>query len=180
MKLRDSWRRLGESVVPWSEHSVRSLAVMSLYLAGIIALILVPLELLSVVARHAGSYDGKVLVLTPLGGWLLVGLVGLTFIGSIMVGGFAKALFTREHLGRIWLLLFGLGLLIVLTLLFDEMKGAMRAFSAEPRGDNPKVAGFIAFWALMTGYASKAVWDEARDRVSQRVMSFFPKESARR
>lgn len=176
MNLSAAWNRVGERVVPWSERTVQSLAVISLYLSGIFALILVPLELLTALAKHAGSYDGKILSLTPLGGWLLIGLVGLTFLWSIIVGGFAKALFTRKHLGWFWLLLFGLGLLIGLTMFFDQMDSAMRAFFAEPRGDNPKVAGFIAFWALMIGYASKAVWDEARDRVSQRVASFLPKD----
>ncbi|MCW2351764.1 hypothetical protein [Sphingobium sp. B12D2B] len=161
--------------MPKSEAALQSLVVMGLYIVGIISLIVLPLEMLSAVAYRAGTIDHGVLHLSPLGSWLLLVVVSATFAGSIVVGGFAKAFFTSNHLGWLWLILFGLAMLIALTTMFDQMRVAMGAFAAVHAGDNPKVTAFIAFWLLMVGYAAKAVWDEARDRSAKWVKSVFDK-----
>ncbi|MFW2853861.1 hypothetical protein ACM61V_18475 [Sphingomonas sp. TX0543] len=167
MALRSGWRRLGTWVIPNAEKTLKSVIVIGAYLIGIFGLIVGPLSLLTAIAKHAGTTDGRIVHLTPLGDWLVAALMGATFLWSITVGGFAKACLTRQHLQLMWLFLFGLGLLAGLSMMFDQMRGAMAAFAADQHGDNPKFAGFIAFWILMVGYAGKAVWDEPRDRVGK-------------
>ncbi len=51
----------------------------------------------------------------------------------------------------------------------------MGAFFAIHQGNNPKVTGFIAFWLLMAGYASKEVWDEPRNRAAEWMQGLRPK-----
>lgn len=166
MGLRSGWQRLGMWVVPNAEKALKSVIVIGVYLAGIFGLIVGPLVLLTAIAKHASTTNGGIIHLTPLGGLLLNVLIGATFVWSIVVGGFARACLTRQHLELVWLVIFGLGLLVGLTVMSDHMHTAMGAFAADRHGDNPKFAGFIAFWLLMVAYAGKAVWDEARDRVS--------------
>lgn len=167
MGLRSRWRRLGMRVIPNAEKTLKSVIVIGSYLMGIFGLIVGPLSFLTAIAKHAGTTGGGIVHLTPLGDWLLAALMGATFLWSIVVGGFAKACLTRQHLQLMWLFLFGLALLAGLSMMFDQMRGAMAAFAADQHGDNPKFAGFIAFWILMVGYAGKAVWDEPRDRVGK-------------
>lgn len=176
MGVRARWMKLGEWVVPTSESAVLSLLVIAFYVMGIIALVTLSLGLLSAVAHRAGTIDHGILHLSPLGSRLMLAIVAATFALSIVVGGFAKAFFTRNHLGWLSLILFGLTLLVALTTMFDQMRVAMGAFGALHDGDNPKVTGFIAFWLLMAGYAGKAVWDEARDRAAEWFRSFLPKK----
>jgi hypothetical protein len=180
MGLREGWKRIGKRVAPHSERAVLSLAVISFYLLGMVTLMVVPLQLLTIVARRAATTDGAVIHLSQTGTWLLVLITGGTFAWSIIVGGFAKAFFTRNHLDRYWLFLFGVGLLAFLTAMFDQMRDAMSTFAAIHDGDNPTVTGFIAFWLLMVGYAGKAVWDEARDRIAERMRAFLPQAAPAR
>jgi hypothetical protein len=173
MGFRDSWRRLRGRIVPRCERAVLSLAVISFYVLGMVTLIVVPLQLLTIVATHAATAQGDIIHLSPTGRGLLKLITAGTFVWSIVVGAFAKAFLTRSHLDRTWLFLFGLGLLFALAAMADQMRDAMVTFSAIRDGDNSTVTGFIAFWLLMVGYAGKAVWDEARDRVAERIKGFL-------
>lgn len=166
MGIRRAWQQLGHSGAPHARRFIISLSVVLAYLLSMLVLIGVPPSLFLNVTRSAGANVQDNLQLTMTGHWLMYCIFVFTFAWSIVVGGFAKTFLKPRHLGWPWLALFGLGLLLGLTLMFDPAREVVGAMRSGADNDNDMVIAFFTFWLLMVGYAAKAVWDEARDRMA--------------
>ena len=176
MGIRTRWMALGRWLAPGSQRLLTNVAVVAIYVLMMLALLIMPASLFLVITHHAGANVHGSLQLTAAGYWLLYATLGLTFLWSIVTGGFARAFLRPRHLDWPWLMLLGLGLLVGLTKLGDGAREAISQLHPDAGTDNGEAIAFFAFWLLMIGYAGKAVWDEARDRVTAIVEREIAKE----
>ncbi|WP_010165100.1 hypothetical protein [Sphingomonas sp. PAMC 26617] len=167
------WLRVRDRVQPHARRGFFAAMISLVYVGGLVALVGVPLQLFLAITHGCGVAAAGVLQLSPCGRPLLIATAALTLGLSVAIGGMARVLLDREHLGPIWLAVLTLVSLYAVSASLDDMRSALSALHQLSRSDNITAGTFIGFWILMVGYAAKAAWDESRDRVTGQLRALI-------
>lgn len=148
-----------------------SVAATGVYVMGMVGVTVLPMNIFLYLTEtpSLGGIDRGILQFSELGTAALLLLVAGLFAGSVIVGGVGKSLLRSRFVHGPVLLVVGLILLWVLVSTLDEVRQLEGNLSNLQGGDNGRAAAFVAYWAVMVSYCGKAVWDEIRDRVSDRI-----------
>jgi len=148
---------------PWNATMV-AMSIIASYAIAMTVLVAAPLELFAIASHRCGTMATDGLHFSACGAPALVAIGAFTLLLSVAIGGWASVVFSHRHLSWPWLAVLTLVTVYGVSVTVERVPNAIDTMHEMSGGDSAKTGAFIGFWVLMVGYASHAVWDEARDR----------------